>query len=150
MSIQRAQVIGLMRAAFRRGQSASSFLRDMRSEGLSYRRTNMLADWRTVNELETKKGLMRYVRKGYYATEKTIAVVEWEMSQEYMYKVKVFSRLSRDVPMNERFVNIMSDVPMTPEMVEQAVVSKWAQWEDYTAEAISEMTVWTAVRRTID
>ena len=150
MSIKRTQVIGLMRAAFRRGQSASSFISDMRVEGLTYRRTDMLADWRSVNELERKEGAMRFVRKDYYPTEKTTAQVEWQLSQEYMYKVKVKSRVEPGVPVTERFVNIMSDVPMTPTMVEQAVVEKWTEWEDYTAEAIEEMVTWSAVRRTVE
>jgi len=149
MSIKRAQVIGLMRGAFRKGQSANSFLRDMKAKGLSYSRTDMLGDWRSINELERKAGAMQYIRKGYYPTEKTIAVVEWEINQEYMYKVKVRSRLRPDEPMIERFVNIESDVPMTPDMVNQAVIEKWKDWEDYTAEAIEELVPWTAVRTTL-
>jgi len=110
----------------------------------------MLGDWRSVNELERKAGAMRYVRKGYFPTERVVAQVEWQLSREYMYKVKVESRLRPDEPMMERFVNIMSDTPMTPAMVEQSVTEKWTQWEDYTAEAIEKMTVWTAVHKTIE
>lgn len=149
MGVKRAAVIGLMRGAFRRGQSAGSFMRAMRAKGLTYRRTDMLADWRSVNELERKAGAMRFVRRDYYPTEKTMAAVEWGLSQEYMYKVKVESRIRPDVPVTERFVNIMSDTPLTPIMVEQAVTEKWSDWEDYTAEAIEKMVVWTAVRRVI-
>lgn len=149
MGVKRAAVIGLMRGSFRRGQSASSFLQDMRVKGLSYRRTDMLADWRSVNELEAKKGLMQYVRKGYFPTQKTIAQVEWAISEEYMYVVRVKSRLSPGVPVTERMVNIVSDHPMTPDMVTQAVVEKWSEWEDYTAEAVEEIIPWSAVHRTI-
>ncbi len=147
MSLKRANVIGLMRGAFRRGESASTFLWSMRERGLSYRRTDMLADWRSVNELEKKKGLMRFIRKDYYPAKIAMAEVEWALSQEYMYKVKVNSRLRPDMPITERFVNIMSDSPMTAAMVEQAVTEKWSEWEDYTAEAIEKMQVWTAVHR---
>jgi len=149
MGVKRAAVIGLMRGAFRRGQSASAFLSDMKAKGLSYRRTDMLGDWRSVNELERKKGAMRFVRRDRFPTAKTMAAVEWELSDEYMYKVKVQSRLSPGDPIQERFVNILSDRPMTPAMVEQAVTEKWAEWEDYTAEAIEKMVVWTAVHKTI-
>lgn len=147
MPLKRANVIALMRGAFRRGQSATSFIWDMKQKQLSYRRTTMLSDWRTINELEKKKGLMRFVRKDYYPAKIAMAEVEWLLSQEYMYKVKVESRLRPDVPITERFVNIMSDTPMTAAMVEQAVTEKWAEWEDYTAEAIEKMQVWTAVHR---
>lgn len=147
MALKRASVIGLMRGAFRRGQSASGFLSDMKKKGLSYRRTDMLSDWRSVNELERKAGAMRSVRRDYFPSNKAIAQVEWDLSDEFMYKVKVYSRLSPGEPLQDRFVNIMSDKPMTPAMVEQAVTEKWAEWEDYTAEAIEKMVVWTAVHK---
>lgn len=150
MGVKRAAVIGLMRGAFRRGESAGAFIRAMRAKGLTYRRTDMLGDWRSVNELERKKGAMRFVRRDYFPTAKAMADVEWALSEEFMYKVKVESRLRPDDPMTERFVNIMSDTPMTPAMVEQAVTEKWAEWEDYTAESIDKMTVWTAVHRTVE
>ena len=149
MGVKRAAVIGLMRGAYRRGQSAGSFLRDMRSKGLTYRRTDMLADWRSVNELERTQGAMRSVRRDRFPTAKAIAQVDWDMSDEFMYKVKVQSRKFPGEPMTERFVNIMSDKPMTPGMVEQAVTEKWAEWEDYTAEALEKITVWSAVHKTI-
>jgi len=147
MPIKRANVIALMRGAFRRGQSAGSFIADMRAKGLTYRRTDMLADWRSVNQLERKEGAYRFVRKDYYPTKAVIAEVEWKLSQEYMYKVKVESRLRPDVPITERLVNIMSDVPMTPAMVEQALIEKWSEWEDYTAEAIEKIIPFSAVHR---
>lgn len=148
MGIVRANVIALMRGAFRRGQSAGSFIWDMKQKGLSYRRTDMLSDWRSVNELERKAGAMQYIRKGYYPTKATIAVVDWSISQEYMYVSKVWSRLKPDEPLTERKVNILSDVPMTPAMVEQAIIEKWSEWEQYTAETIDRITPWTAVRTT--
>lgn len=149
MGVKRANVIGLMRGAFRRGESASAFMRDMRVKGLTYRRTDMMSDWRSVNELERKAGALQYVRKGYYPTEATIAVVDWNISQEYMYVAKVWSRLKPDEPLTERKVNILSDVPMTPAMVEQAIVEKWSEWEQYTAEEIDRILPWEAVRTTM-
>ncbi|GAJ21440.1 unnamed protein product, partial [marine sediment metagenome] len=138
------------RGAFRRGQSAGSFITDMRAKGLTYRRTDMLADWRSINELERKEGAFRFVRKDYYPTKTVIAEVEWSLSQEYMYKVKVESRLRPDDPMTERFVNIMSDVPMTPAMVEQSLIEKWTDYEEYTAEAIEKVTAWSAVHKVME
>ena len=147
MGVKRATVIGWMRGAFERGQSASSFFRDMRAKGLAYRDTRMYADWRTANQLKIKKGLMRFVRRDRFPGAEALAQVDYKLSDEYMYKVKVESRLSPGEPLTERFVNIMSDRKMTPAMVEQAVTEKWAEWEDYTAEAIEKMVVWTAMRR---
>lgn len=147
MGIVRAEVIARMRGAFREGQSAGRFIADMRAEGLSYRRTDMLSDWRSINELETKADLYKFVRKDFYPTEKVIAQVEWQLSKEFMYKVKVQSRLDPKAPITERFVNIMSDIPMTPRMVEQAVTEKWVEWEKYMKEIIEAITPFTAVHR---
>ncbi len=150
MSVVRSQVIGYMRKAFRKGQSASSFREDMRRKGLSYRWTTMLSDWRSVNQIEAKKGLMRFIRKDRYPAKMAIAEVDWVLSQEYMYTVKVQSRLRPEEPQVERFVNIMSDVPMTGAMIEQGVTEKWVVWEDYTAEAIEKIIPWSAVHRTVE
>lgn len=150
MSIERSTAIAFMRKAFRKGQSVTDFRQDMRAKGLSYRWTTMLSDWRTVNQLETKKGLMRYVRKDRYPTKMAIAEVDWVLSQEYMYTVKVQSRLRPGEPQVERFVNLMSDEPMTGTMIEQGVTEKWAVWEDYTAEAIEKIIPWSAVHRTME
>ncbi|MBA7526373.1 hypothetical protein ES705_18535 [subsurface metagenome] len=129
MAIIRAEVIARMRGAFREGLSASRFIRDMREAGLSYRRADMLGDWRSINELERKEGAMRYIRKDRYPTEKTIAAGE---------------------PITERFVNIMSDVPMTSTMIEAEVESQWGEWERYKAEEITQIQTWSAVHKVME
>lgn len=150
MGIVRAETIARMRGAFREGLSASRFISDMKAIGLSYRRTDMLADWRSINELERKEGVLRYVRKDRYPTEKTIAAVTWATSKEYMYKVRVQSVVKIGEPITERFVNIMSDVPMTPTMVEAEVAERWGEWEKYAAELLTGLQVWSAVRKVMD
>jgi len=100
--------------------------------------------------LEVKEGLVRYVRKDRYPTEKTIAAVTWETSKEYMYKVQVHSVIQAGAPITERFVNIMSDVPMTPEMVESEVEQRWGEWEKYAAEELVGLQTWSAVRKVMD
>jgi len=150
MGIVRAETIARMRGAFREGLSATRFIADMRAVGLSYRRTDMLSDWRSVNELEVKEGLLRYVRKDRYPTEKTIAAVGWEVSKEYMYKIKVESVLRAGEPVTERFVNILSNVPMTPTMMEAEVAERWGEWEKYAAEQITKIQVWSAVRKVME
>jgi len=147
MGIERAEVIARMRAAFREGMSAGRFINQMRSEGLTYRRTTMLSDWRTVNELERKEGALRFVRKDRMPTKSVVATVDWEMSQEFMYKVKTLSRLKPGEPMTERFVNIMSDKPLTPAELESQIEERWGEWERYAAEELVSLQVWSAAQR---
>ncbi len=143
----RARVISLMRKAFRKGQSASSFIQNMSAVGLSYRRTDMLSDWRSVNEVEKKEGAFRFVRRDYYPAKQSLAEVEWSLSQEYMYKIKVQSRLRPDEPVTERFVNIMSASPLTPAQAESEVEMAWGEWERYSAEEIVSLQAWSAIHK---
>lgn len=150
MGIVRAETIARMRLAFREGVSATRFITSMRSAGLSYRRTTMLADWRSINELETKKDALKYIRRDRYPTEKTMASVTWDLSKEFMYVIKVKSVLRPGEPVTERNINIMSDVPMTPAMVEAEVMERWISYEKYGAEVVTGLQVWTAVRKVME
>ncbi len=150
MGIVRAETIARMRGAFKEGLSASRFIADMKAIGLSYRRSDMLADFRSVNELEAKAGLIRYVRKDRYPSVKSMAAVTWATSTEFMYKVKVQSVIRAGEPITERFVNITSDVPLTPEMVEAQVEERWGEWEKYAAEKLVGVQTWTAVRKVME
>ncbi|MBA7635998.1 hypothetical protein ES703_43611 [subsurface metagenome] len=149
MAVLRAKVMLLMRAAVRRGQSRTSFLKDMRAKGLTYPRKVMLSDWGSITQEIAKDGVLRLVRKDAYPAKKSIAVVEWDMRWEYMYKIKVQTRLRPDAPIEERFVNIVTNEPMTPAMMEQAVVEKWSEWEYEPLETIEKIEPWSAFRTTI-
>lgn len=149
MALKRATVIAFMRGAVRRGQSRTSFLRDMKAKGLTYSRKLMFTDWGSITQQTAKDGILRFVRKDAYPAKKSIATVGWAIEGEYMYKVKVETRLRPDVPIEERFVNIVTDTPMTPAMLEQAVVEKWSEWEYEPLETIEKITPWSAFRTTI-
>lgn len=124
----RSEVIQRMKGALRAGQSASAFIRDMRERGLSYRRTTMLADWRSSGNIEKKTGLLRYVRKGYTPSPATYADVTWNLSREFMTKVRIESRVRPGAPSETRFINIVHDTPMTPAELESEVRKQWGRW----------------------
>jgi len=149
MSIQRAEVIARIAEAFKGGQSASAFISQMRAKGLGYRTSQMYADWYSATKVYAVEGALANIRKDYYPTEKTIASVEWDFKSnvEYMYKAKVYVKRGQDI--SERFVNVMSDIPLTPRMIEEEIKSKWSvEWE-YTKETLEKVTAWTAYRTTL-
>lgn len=150
MSIERAKLLLLMKKAFRQKQSATSLYWKLRAEGRVIRKSDFFRDFAAVNEYEQKTGRMRFVRKDRYPTRADMIERPWhKMSAEYMYKVRVQSRLRPDEPVIERFVNLMSDEPLTAGMITQGVIEKWAEWEDYTAEAIEKIVPFTAVHKTL-
>lgn len=145
--IARASVIPRMKAAIAAGRSASGFIADMRKAGLGYRRTTMLADWRNVGNIEKKTGLLRYVRKDFQPSPAIYAQVDWELSREYLYKLKVHTRLRPGEPIQERFVNIVSDRPMTPREIEEEVAVSWGDWYKESRDQILAITPELAVHR---
>ena len=130
-----------MPQAIAQGMSASKFLSSLKLQGLGYRRQTFLADWRSVSGIEARKDVFKNVRKDRRPSMKSLADVEWEMNQEYMFKVKAKFRTGPDEPLQERFVNIPSDQPMTPDEVEAAVFDRWSDWERYVGEELDSASV---------
>ena len=113
MAISRSQINAWMRKAFRLGQSATSFYWDMRAKGISYRKSDMFADWRKVNEIERKVDALKSIRKGYKPSRAHIAEKPWKISKEYMYVFVVKSRATPGDPIEEDKINLMQDRLLT-------------------------------------
>lgn len=129
------------------GMSASAFINQLRGLGLSYRRTTMLSDWRSASNVEAKKDTIKYIRKDRMPTAKSMADVEWDLSKEYMYKVNTWSRIKPDEPLTERFVNLMSDEPLSLAAIEQEIWESWGEWEKYAPERLAKVQVHSAFHR---
>jgi len=145
--IPRAIAMKMIPGAIKSGFSATGFLEYLKKQGLGYRRTIFLADWRSALGVSQVEGLLRFVRRDRLPTARIIADVEWATTQEYMFKVKVWSQTRPGEPLTERFVNIMSDRNMTPVEIEQQVFSQWGEWEKYAAESLKKVQTWSAYRR---
>ena len=150
MPIGRAKVIQLMRKAFRAKESFNRFYSDLIGTGLRYKKTTMLGDWRSVNELEKKQGLLQYVRKDRIPGKQAIAQVSWEISREYMYVAIVRSQLAPGEPIAEQKVNIMQDRPLTPREVEALTWQMIQKQSPKTIEQVVEIVPWAVVQRIYD
>lgn len=147
MGIDRSAVLMRMKSAISSGMSASRFIRSMRSAGLSYRRQTMLSDWRSVGNVAKKEGTARYIRRDFKPTAQTIADVSWDLSREYMIKVKVHTRTRPGEPITSQFVNVMSDRPLTPREIEASIYENMPDWSDSIPGIITRITPWTILRR---
>jgi len=148
--LRRPSAILKMPEAIARGLTVEGFIRELKDAGLSYRRTLMLSDWRSVAGIEAKKDVIKYVRKDRMPTMKAVADVEWDLSAEYMYKVKVWTRTRPDEPLQERYVNVLSDRLLTPLQIEAQVESRWTEWDTSGQKVWGELVearVWTALHR---
>jgi hypothetical protein len=145
--LRRAIAIKLIPKAFKSGLSASSFMNQLRLKGLTYRRTNMLADWRTVNNIEAKKDVLKYIRKDRLPSIQSMADVEWSYDKEYIYKANTWSRIHPEEPLTERMVTLTSDRPLTPREVEEQIATKWSAWERYVPEKVERIQVTSAYHK---
>jgi len=144
---KRSEFILRAKIAFEQGMSQTSFLREARRRGISYRKTDMIADFHTVNKLERKKGALQFVRKDYYPTQKAMAQVTYDLTYEFMYVLKVRSRLEPGVDITERNINISSDIPMTPRMVEEKAWQMIGEQSPDKRKQVEEILPWTAMQR---
>ncbi|KKL53181.1 hypothetical protein LCGC14_2278050, partial [marine sediment metagenome] len=86
--LKRPTAILRMPQAIARGLTPTAFLSQLKLKGLGYRKQRFLADWRSVSGIEKRKDVFKYVRKDRRPSMKSMADVEWEMSEEYMFKVR--------------------------------------------------------------
>ena len=128
--------------------SANSFIHQMRLKGLGRRRPLMLSDWRTVNEIEAKKDVLKYIRKDRLPSPRLMAELPWKYSKEYVYKADTWSRTRPDEPFTERTVTLLSDKPLTSRQIEEQITTKWKGWE-YVPEKLEKVTA-TSVYRMVD
>ena len=130
-----------MKAAVKSGITPTKFLSQLKLKGLGYRKQRFLADWRNVSGTEKRKDALKFVRRDRRPPMAAIADVDWNMSQEYMYKVRAFVRTQPGEPLTERMVNIPSDRPLTPAEVEAEVYDRWTDEEKYQGETIERAQV---------
>ena len=149
MAVQRAKVMQMMRAAVRKGQSRTAFLKTVRAKGLQYPQKRMYTDWSHTTEFVAKEGMLIHVRRDSYPSSKTLIETDWDIDGEYMFTVKVTSRLKPTEPLKEHFVNIVTNQNMTPEMIEQTVTEKWGSFQDSGGEVLETVIPWTAIHTNI-
>lgn len=147
MPTKRAIVLLRMREAIQANKSFNQLYREAQEKGLSYRRTDMLKDWRDTGNMEKKEGTARYIRKGYVPATNTVELKAWEMSSEYMYRVSVKGQIYPDKPLEKQFVNLMSDRPLTVEQVEARMSELIATSEKYKETKIAGLQVWSVYKR---
>ena len=147
--VRRPSAILRIPDAIARGLSPTAFIQELKGMGLSYRKTLMLSDWRTVAGVEAKKDLIRFVRKDRLPSPAVMADKTWEYSKEYIYKVNTWSRLKPEEPLTERMVTLLSDTPLTTREVEEQIAEKWAGYERYGKERL-ERALTSAVYHRIE
>lgn len=146
--VRRPAAILKIPEAIARGLTVQGFIRELTSIGATYRRTLMLADWRSVSNIEARKDVIKYVRRDRLPTAKEYADTEWPWREEWAYKLKVYTQLYPGAPIKDRLIIIESDVALTPAGMEAETRRRFAAIETGTEVGIvTQVTPVGAYRR---
>jgi len=120
MAAERTGIEKRIKSAIKRGLNASEWVKQEIEKGRSYRRSIMYSDWREVASIIKAESALERIRTGRIPIDRMAELKAWNMSREYMYKVRSETVTARGRVLEPKFVNIMSDEPMTVEEIETA------------------------------
>jgi len=100
------------------GMTATAGLSLLRSEGMGYRKTDFLADFRDFSGLAMKRDPLRAIPKKFRPTEATIQRVDIKQTKKfyYNYKVEGYNIISKE--QTESWITVASDDILTMEEAE--------------------------------
>jgi len=110
-----------LRSAAEQGMSFADTFKAIQGGGMStYRRTNMLADYRQFLGIPDKADALKYVRKDFTPSQRLYTTVTGYQHSKFRYQlnVDVFKPLT-----GETFTmstNVASDVQLTPNQIQEA------------------------------
>lgn len=113
-----------LRSAAEAGRTFGSVFNDMQAGGLqTYRRTNMLADYRQFRGIEAQADRLKYVRQDLRPDVSMFTVTKGYQRSPIRYQVNVdiYKPLT-----GERFTmstNVTSDIPLTRRQIEEAGIN---------------------------
>jgi len=102
----------------RLGMTTTAGLNLLRVEGMGYRRTDFLSDWREFGGLERKRDPLRAIPKKLRPTEATIERTEYEQRKKfnYNYKIKGYDLITQED--TETWITVGSDTILSMEQAE--------------------------------
>jgi len=103
----------------RLGMTTSAGLNLLRVEGMGYRRTDFLADWREFAGVERKRDPLRAIPKKYRPTEATIERTDYEQVRKFHYNYKIEGYDIYTQELVEESITVASDDLISMEAAEE-------------------------------
>jgi len=120
--VARTLAMQMIPGAIKAGYSAGGFLEYLKGQGLGYRRTLFLADWRSILGIKQVEGALRFVRRDHIPGASVVADVNWRFSQDYVYILRVEKAKGFEIPKKPETVAVLSDIPLA---IEQIIAKAW-------------------------
>jgi len=136
-----------IRSAVAKGLSSTATLKSLVDGGISYRRTNMLADYREWGQVPRKMSAIKAVRRDYLPSQSAYVETTGKQTQPYRYQITGNIYNPETGERVDFTTNVVSEFGLTPNQVyDEALEPIKASTEAYKSE-IEHYTIEAAFHR---
>lgn len=145
MSTERGILRSLMYKALDAAYSFNAFYRSAQEKGISYRRSDMLADWRSIQSELTNRAALRSLSAGDIPEHTAVGTTPFKYTEPFIYKARVEYQVSAEAPLTEQFVTVLSSKALTIGGAVGQVMEKWPGFAYGKAERIHTVEIVAAM-----
>ena len=145
MSTERGILRSLMYKALDAAYSFNAFYRSAQEKGISYRRSDMLADWKSIQSELTNRAALRSLSAGDIPEHTAVGASPFKYTQPFIYKARVEYQISAEAPIIEQFVTVLSSKALTIGGAVGQVLEKWPGFDYGKAEFIKTVEIVAAM-----
>lgn len=145
MSTERGILRSLMYKALDAAYSFNAFYRSASEKGISYRRSDMLADWRSIQSELSNRAALRSLSAGDIPEHTRVGASPFKYTEPFIYKARVEYKVSAEAPLTEQFVTVLSSKALTMGGAVGQVMEKWPGFAYGKAERIHTVEIVAAM-----
>ena len=145
MAKERGILRSLMYTALDAAHTFNAFYRSAREKGISYRRSDMLADWRSIQSELANRAALRSLRAGDIPEHTRVGASPFRYTEPFIYKARVEYQVSAEAPVTQQFVTVLSPKALTIGGAVGQVLEKWPGFAYGKAERIRTVEIVAAM-----
>lgn len=145
MSTERGILRTLMYKALDAAYSFNAFYRSAQEKGITYRRSDMLADWRSIQSELSNRAALRSLSAGDIPEHTRVGATPFPYTKPFIYKARVEYQVSAEAPITEQFVTVVSSKALTIGGAVGQVMEKWPDFAYGKAERIHTVEIVAAM-----
>lgn len=145
MSTERGILRSLMYRALDAAYSFNAFYRSAQEKGISYRRSDMLADWKSIQSELSNRAALRSLSAGDIPEHTRVGVSPFKYTEPFIYKARVEYQVSAEAQLTEQFVTVLSSKALTMGGAVGQVLEKWPGFSYGRAERIHTVEIVAAM-----
>ena len=145
MATERGILRSLMYKALDAAYSFNAFYRSASEKGISYRRSDMLADWRSIQSELANRAALRSLSAGDIPEHTAVGASPFKYTEPFIYKARVEYQVSAEAPLMEQFVTVLSSKALTIGGAVGQVLEKWPGFAYGKAERIRTVEIVAAM-----